>query len=108
MIDVRHLMAHFNDNTFASLIAAKNYIDTLSFGSFVGLSDLMVWSDLSGPYASAAKDASNTTLRFSSRTLHALQLSCYMPVLCASVMAKNLLNCKPRTMLALSFAHRRE
>ena len=102
MINVHHLMAHFNDNSFPSLIAAKEYIDNLSPGFFVGLSDLMLWSDISGPYASAAIHAINTTLRSSSRTLHTLQLSCYMPSLCASVMAKNLLNCKSLTTLALS------
>ena len=41
-------------------------------------------------------------MRSSSRTLHTLQLSCYTPSLCASVMAKNLLNCKSLTTLALS------
>ena len=70
MNNVRHLMAHFHDNTFASLIAAKDYIDNLSSGFFVSLSDLMLWSDISGPYASAAKHAINTTLRSSSRTAH--------------------------------------
>ena len=83
MINVRHLMAHFNDNTFTSLVAAKKYIDNLSSGFFSGLSDLMLWSDISGPYASAAIHAINTTLCSSSRTLHTLHLSCYMPSLCA-------------------------
>ena len=62
----------------------------------------MLWSDISGPYASAAIRAINTTVRSSSRTLHTLQLSCYMQSLCASVMAKNLLNCKSLTTLPLS------
>ena len=102
MINVRHLMAHFNDNTFASLIAAKEYIDNLTSGFFVGLCDLMLWSDISGPYASTAIRAIDTTLRSSSRTLHTLNLSCYMPSLCASVMAENLLNCTALTTLAMS------
>ena len=102
MINVRHLMVHFNDNTFASLIAAKEYIDNLTSGFFVGLCDLMLWSDISGPYASTAIQAINTTLRSSSRTLHTLNLSCYMPSLCASEVAENLLNCTSLTTLALS------
>ena len=102
MINVCHLMAHFNDNTFASLIAAKEYIDNLSSSFFVGLCDLMLWSDISGPYASTAIQAINTTLRSSSRTPHTLNLSCYMPSLCASVMAKNLLDCTSLTTLAVS------
>ena len=61
MINVRHLMAQFNDKTFASLIAAKEYIDNLTSSFFVGLCDLMLWSDISGPYASTAIQAINTT-----------------------------------------------